>query len=225
MLRNCSSLNLATGFEGIDTTLVKSMGSMLRGLTTTPAPPDITGFNFSNTTSLNSFMLDANSMLTPPDFTGVDTSKVVSFKYAFGDWDSMTTTPNMSDISTISATSTYAMMRSWSSMTSPPDIGHFNMTKVTDIGDMCRNWTSMGEVDVDIDLWNVVAVTTAVSFLQDTTLTTACYDRVLIAWDLLTLDPALTSINFGNSKYSTSAAAAHASLLTKVGELLDGGPE
>ena len=72
----------------------------------------------------------------------------------------------------------------------------------------------MGAIDIPIDTWNIGAVTTMTDMLLNTTLTTACYDRTLIAWAAQTVQPNVP-VHFGNSTYTLGgvAEAARNSLL------------
>jgi hypothetical protein len=86
---------------------------------------------------------------------------------------------------------------------------------------MFRNW-GLPEIDIGIDQWNVSNIEDFNLFLHNTTLTTACYDRVLVAWSAQTLANT-TDIHFGNSKYSDVQAHADMVAAANEYEIIDGG--
>ena len=110
-------------------------------------------------------------------------------------------------------------------------IGSWNVANVTDMDIMLRS-TAFNQ---DISNWNIVKVSTATNFLQqNTALSTANYDALLIGWEATlqsahsggsgyTLTP---SWHFGSAKYTDggAAATARASLISNFNwSITDGG--
>lgn len=119
------------------------------------------------------------------------------------------------------------MFNGMTQMTSPPLLSELDMTQATTVSSMLRNWAAAGEVDLPIDTWAMPNCTDYSNFLLQTTLTTECYDMVLVAWanNTITAD---TGINFGYSKYTPGGAAEAArdaiNLMISPGVITDGGP-
>ena len=79
--------------------------------------------------------------------------------------------------------------------------------------------------DQDLSSWNVTGVNSMGGLLQDSTLSTANYDALLIAWDAQGAMSYSGTVNFGGSKYTLGgeAEAARTSLIAKWGGITDGG--
>jgi hypothetical protein len=108
-------------------------------------------------------------------------------------------------------------------MTSAPTgMENLNAATTSIVYKMLSNWSSAGEVDIGIDQWDVGAIENFGSFLSNTTLTTACYDRVLAAWSQQTLVNT-TTVDMGNSKYSDVQAHADMQAAANGYEIIDGG--
>jgi len=152
-----------------------------------------------------------------------DTSSVTNMNNMMLNWTAMTTPPDLSNVDTSSVTNMASMMYNWTAMTTPPDLSNVDTSSVTNMAHMMRNWTSMGAIDIPIDTWNIGLVTDMTNMLSGTTLTTACYDRTLIAWEAQ--GTSNVTAHFGNSKYTAGGAAetARTALTGRGWVITDGG--
>jgi len=147
-----------------------------------------------------------SSLIIAPDLSWLDTTNVTNLSGCLSYWSALLTPPNLDSFVTSSATMLYDMMSGWEAMLTPPDVSSFDTSNVTGMDWMMDYWTAMGEIDIDIDLFDITSLTSADSMLNGTTLTTACYDRVLIAWAAQVVKPNVT-VHFGSSKYTSGGAA------------------
>ena len=112
-------------------------------------------------------------------------------------------------------------------------IGSWDVSNVTQMQGIL---TFCNSFDQDLSGWKLTGINTFSNVNAILTqaigsfgLSTANYDALLIAWDAYSYPsmPAGSTFNFGSSQYSASpsaAATAHASLITKWGGIIDGGP-
>ena len=209
-----TSLNLS----GIDTSNVVSFFSTFhdcQDLTTL----DVSGFNTSSATGMTNMFAECAG-LTSLNLSSFDTSGVFSFNGMFKECSNLSSL-NLSSFDTSSAINMSAMFKDTGSL-SAIDVSGFDTSSVTNFSQMFR---VTGATDVRCDLFDISAATNLVHFLQGSTLTTARYDAVLIAWDSQTVTSGLTT-HFGNSQFTSGGAAeaARTSLISNDGwTISDGG--
>tara|TARA_R110002167_G_scaffold314374_1_gene520054 strand:- start:416 stop:1321 length:906 start_codon:yes stop_codon:yes gene_type:complete len=100
-------------------------------------------------------------------------------------------------------------------------IGAWDMSLVTDCAFMCLNASNFNE---DISGWNVSNITDFNQAFAGTSMSTANYDALLIAWAPQTVNSFMFGI--GSTKYTPGGAAeaARATLVSKGWTIIDGGP-
>lgn len=140
---------------------------------------------------------------------------------------SMVSPPDLSTFDMPLLTNPSYMLKDLATATSPPDLSWItpaSSAKFTTLADMLDGWVSMPEIDLPIDTWNVEKVTTFVNFCRKTKLTTACYNRVLIAWAAQNLI-ATTNMDFSLCTWSgVDAGAARDVINGKItGIIIDAG--
>lgn len=111
-------------------------------------------------------------------------------------------------------------------VTPPKNLEALKGSLITTLKRAFRNWTSMGEFYIPLQLFDVSSCTSFEGMLQNSQLTTACYDLVLLAWAEQTLLPQSVAMHFGNSTYTGGGevAAARATIETMIGQvIIDGG--
>ena len=146
----------------------------------------------------------------------------------------------------VSSVTNMSVMFAYSGLNQP--IGTWNVSNVTDINQMFEksafdqslsawntsNVTNMGRIfnniskvrnNIDVSGWDVSQVTSLFFFANGTTLSTANYDALLIAWDAQGAMSYSGTVPFGNSVYTLGGAAeaARTSLISKWGAITDGG--
>ena len=209
-----TSLNLS----GISTTSVTSFFSTFhdcRALTTL----NVSSFDTSSATGMTNMFAEC-AALTSLDVSNFDTTGVFSFSGMFKECSDLASI-NLTSFDTSSAINMSAMFKNTGSL-SAIDVSGFDTSSVTNFSQMFR---AIGATDVRCDLFDVSAATDFSNFLQGSTLTTARYDAVLIAWDGQTVNSGLT-ISFGNSQFTSGGAAeaARTSLINNDGwTIADGG--
>jgi len=127
-------------------------------------------------------------------------------------------------------TDMFEMFKSQTGFNQP--IGTWNVGKVTNMVSMFQYCFSFNQSLAGWNLAGLNAASSLDSFLYGTGISTANYDATLIAWNNNKLVAANGVANwrtdlrpyFGNSKYSTAAAAARAALVTYGWTITDGGP-
>lgn len=177
-LNNTQSLTVLN-LHGLRTEDSTDFANMFYNLTSMVDQYNITGLNFSNGLDFSSFMRNWPLCLIGPDFSQFDFTRGETFNQFMDNWGSMVTPPNLDNVVTANATTIFAMI---------------------------RGWISAGEVDIGLDTWDIRNVTNMAGLASNTTLTTACYDRTLIAWSQLPVKPDVI-VDFGNSKYTPGEAA------------------
>jgi surface protein len=103
------------------------------------------------------------------------------------------------------------------------DIGGWDVSNVTDMQHM---FDGAAAFDQDLGAWNVSKVTDMLGMFSGVTLSTANYDSLLQGWSQLSLESEV-SFDAGESKYSSDAAAARATLTEAPNNwvISDGGQE
>jgi len=102
-------------------------------------------------------------------------------------------------------------------------IGVWDTSNITNINNMFRKNNSA--FDQDLSNWDVTSITAAVGFMQDSGISTANYDAILIGWAAQSITNAV-SIDFGSSQYTLGGAAetARNTLVSTYGwTIVDGG--
>jgi len=126
-------------------------------------------------------------------------------------WSSITSPPDLSFITLSNATAVSYMMFGWSSCTTPPDMSNFTPSNCTNFVQMMGGWSAMGEIDIPIDTWDISKALDMTNMLAGSALTTACYDRTLIA------DVALKTAEFewmtAKARYDEALAALSKALV------------
>ena len=209
MLTGLTALLAPPDLSNFNTVSVLNMSGMLRTWTIMLTPPDLTNFNTSNVTDMSNMMMEWDAMTIPPDLSGFNTGNVTTMNRMMYDWGAMLTPPDLTSFNTSNVTDMAYMMAYWPVMTIPPDLSGFDTSKVTTMDHMMIGWNSMGEIDIAIDTWDITSLLNAVYMLLGVTLTTACYDRTLIAWAAQAYQSNV-SAHFGNSRYTAGGAAESA---------------
>ena len=232
--RGCSNLDIsATDIPTISTTTLSSSFYACSSLTT----PDFSRWDTSSVTNMfNTFAgcILFNSLLN------WDTSSVTIMQYMFQNctsfnqplnWDTSSVT-NMSLMfqgassfnqllgwDTSSVTNMSTMFKDCTSFNQPLN---WNTSNVTDMTSMLRN---AGDFDQNISAFDINQVSSFNNFMFGSTLSTANYDALLIAWDAQGAMSYSGTVNFGGSQYTAGGAAeaARTSLISKWGGIIDGG--
>tara|TARA_R110000824_G_scaffold370046_1_gene559559 strand:+ start:2725 stop:3522 length:798 start_codon:yes stop_codon:yes gene_type:complete len=97
----------------------------------------------------------------------------------------------------------------------------WDMSNITDASYMLRGTRNYNE---DVSGWDVSNITNMNSIFKDTSMTTANYDALLIAWAPQTVNSGV-SFGIGSTQYTAggAAAAARATLVSKGWTIADGG--
>ena len=113
--------------------------------------------------------------------------------------------------------------RGCSSMVSPV-FNNWDTSTITSMGGCFRVIGSLPLLD--ISGWQVTQVTAFNNFLSGSELSTALYDKTLIAWAAQGTMSFSGTMNFGDSKYTSGGAAetARTDLIEEFGAISDGGP-
>jgi len=242
--------SLANGFRGYTGTSlplpsdlpsgVTNLAAMFRGATALVTPPDVSGWDVSNCTSLW-YCFDSCSKITSPfDVSTWDVSKVTDLTHTFQGWVACTTPPDVSTWNVGAVTDLYWTFNGLAS-TTPPDVSGWNVSNVTNMAATFRvggftsppdvsGWNTvkvqtmrqvfqgLGSLDIPADNWSIAGVTTPSSFdnmFLGTTLPTARYDALLTKWEAQAVKPVGANFHGGSSKYTaapSAAATARASL-------------
>jgi len=101
-------------------------------------------------------------------------------------------------------------------------LNSWNVSGVTRMDSMFRNASAFNQ---PLNSWDINQVSNFSNFLTSSSLSTANYDALLIAWDSQGAMSYSGTVNFGNSQYTLGGAAAVArtSLIIKWGGIIDGG--
>jgi surface protein len=176
--------------------------------------PDFSAWNVSSVTNV-SRMFDRSSF--NGNIISWDVSNVTrmdwmffsntSFNQNIGGWD-------------VSSVTNMSRMFERSSFNQP--IGDWTTTSLTNCFYMFYFNTVFNQ---NIGNWDVNQVTNFSTFMNSTTLSTANYDALLIAWDAQGAMSYSGTVNFGSSQYTSGGAAeaARTSLIAKWGGIVDGG--
>jgi surface protein len=202
----------------------------------------------TTTTMLSIF--DRCSSLTTADFSKWDVSTVTSLRGAFcraTNFNGNLSGWNVSNVENFGVSQNFAGtfelsgfngdLSSWSIKAGASMIKMFSQSQFKNAS--ANNWAISGAVnlrlafrliplvnDVDISGWNVSQAIDLYGIFNGTKLTTANYDKLLIAWDAQGAMTYSGTVDFGTSKYTAGGAAqaARTSLITKWGGITDGGP-
>lgn len=183
-------------------------------------PSGISGWNVSSVTNFgNAF--GSTSPAVIPDITSWDTSNATTLSSMF-----ISSTFNQ-DISGWTLNPALTSLYSMFSFGTPfnQDITGWNVSNITDFSQIFRDNTAINQ---DFSTWDISSATTLWRMFDNvTTLSTANYDAMLIAWEALG-PPINLSTHFGTTQYTkapSAAATAHASLLSTYNwTIIDGGP-
>lgn len=152
--------------------------------------------------SLNSWQLDSAEVLA------FMFQNATSFNGDITLWD----TSNVSDF--------YGMFRGNTSFNQ--DIGGWNLANATNLSEMFKD--NAGVFDQNISSWNLENVTELDRMFENSGLSQANYDALLIGWSAQNVQPNV-DLDAGSSQYSTGAATTARSNLTGTDNwsILDGG--
>jgi surface protein len=87
------------------------------------------------------------------------------------------------------------------------DVSTWNTSSAVSMDRMFRSCTSL--VGLDPSGWDVSEVTNGIDFARSVTISTADYNATLVNWEAQSVQNNV-SVNFGDSEYSLSSAAATA---------------
>ena len=210
IFRGCSNLDIsATDIPTISTTTLSSSFNACSSLTT----PDFSRWDTSSVT--NMFNTFAGCSLFN-SFLNWDTSSVTNMSAMF---QNCTSFNQLLSWDTSSVTSMNAMFYLATSFNQPLN---WDTSNVTDMTSMLR---IVSNFDQDISAFDINQVSGFNNFMLGSTLSTANYDALLIAWDAQGAMSYSGTVNFGGSQYTAGGAAeaAHISLEAKWGTIIDGG--
>ena len=202
------------------------------------------------TTTTMHNIFDRCSSLTTADFSKWDVSTVTSLRGAFSratNFNGNLSGWNVSNVENFGVSQNFSGtfessgfngdLSSWSIKAGASMIKMFSQSQFKNAS--ANNWAISGAVnlrlafrliplvnDVDISGWNVSQAIDLYGIFNGTKLTTANYDKLLIAWDAQGAMTYSGTVDFGTSKYTAGGAAqaARTSLITKWGGITDGGP-
>ena len=103
-------------------------------------------------------------------------------------------------------------------------IGQWDVSKATDMSAMfSTNVNQSNRFNINLKDWDISAVTVAEEFMNGRSFTTEVYDEILVDWQANAHQNNVT-IDFGDSQFSTAAAAAaRATFITQGWTITDGG--
>jgi len=169
---------------------------------------DFTGMSLSTSVSLNLERLFINntSLASVIGFNTINTEKVTSTVDMFRN-----TVLESIDMSGMDFTSCTSFLRMFFIISELDDVNVTNMLLNTSSNvNMTQMFQGHGLCDIiGLDTWDVSKVNTFNAFMSGTTITTVEYDKLLIAYNNLTLT-ANVPANFGSSKYTGGGAVATA---------------
>jgi len=240
MFRSCTSLT-TPNFSAWDLSSVTNFSSMFSSASFFNG--NIGSWNVSNVTNMSNMFFGATSF--NQNIGGWDVSSVTNmfgmfwvanaFNGNIGNWD-VSGVLNMGrmlagvtsfnqDISgwdVSSVTNMFAIFQGTTSFNQ--NIGSWNVGNVTAMDSMFQGAKSFNQ---NISSWDINQVNNFTNFMTGVTLSTANYDALLVDWDAQGAMSYSGTVNFGNSKYSLgnpAVVAARASLVSKWGGIIDGGP-
>ena len=141
----CSNL---AAFEGGITSDVTDMSSMFEGATS--ANPDVSNWNVSSVTDMRAMFSGVTN--ANPDVSDWDVSAVTDMSFMF--YQATSADPDVSDWDVSAVTDMSFMF--YQATSANPDVSDWNVSVVTDMSNMFRNATS---ADPDVSDWNVSEVT------------------------------------------------------------------
>jgi len=167
------------------------------------------------------------------DMNNWDTSGVDGMAFMFSSAEVFDSPIGTWDVSGVTTMNNMFAGNNANPMAFNQSIGSWDVTAVTDMSNIMTRCNSF---DQDLSGWKL----TGINFFNNVGpiitqaigsfgLSTANYDALLVGWDAYSYPsmPAGSTFNFGSSQYSaapSAAATAHASLITKWGGIIDGGP-
>jgi len=209
--------------SGFDTGLVESMANMWSGCTGMTSAPDTSGWNVGNVENFSLFMNNCAFMVTAPDTSNWDTAKATNIAQMFRSNTRMEECPDVSGWDTGEVLDMSFAFSSCSGMLTAPVVSGWDTAKCLSFRETFRLLTAAGTVDIAADTWDVGAGANFTNMFYQTTLSTACYDRILAAWALLTLNSGQT-FHGGNSTYTDAASRLVLTDPPNSWSITDGGP-
>lgn len=176
---------------------------------------DLSGFDFTSTASLFSMFISCTNFNR--DISMWDVSGITNFGSMFTSCSRFNQPIGVWDMS--SATRIDGIFNSATDFNKPLP---WNTSSITNMTSTLRVMTSF---DQDISSWDINQVSSFNLFMLGTTISTANYDALLIAWDAQGAMAYSGTVNFGSSQYTSGGAAeaARTSLIAKWGGITDGG--
>jgi len=194
-----------------DTSSVKSMYAMFMGARA--FDQDIGSWDTSSVTDMRNMFKGASAF--DQDIGGWDTSSVTdiyamfafanAFNQDIGDWN----TSSVMDM----------LLMFYYASAFNQDIGDWNTSSVTN---MDRMFAGASAFDQNLGEWDVTALTNAEDMFNNTALSTANYDALLIGWDAQTLQFNVT-FSGGNSTYCFGEDARQNMIDNDNWDITDGG--
>ena len=197
--------------ESWDVSNVTDMGHMFSGAAS--FNQDIGAWDISNVTDMSSMFGEAYSF--NQDVGAWDVSSVTTMGGMFGLSESFNHDIGAWDVSNV--TNMSGMFRGASSFNQ--DIGAWNVSNVTAMPSMFHGATSFNQ---DIGTWDISNVTDMAFMFNDSGLSTANYDRLLIGWAELDLNTGLT-FGAGGIQYCTGKSSREHLVETYDWTINDGG--
>jgi len=232
--RGCNNLDVsATDIPTISTTTFASSFNNCSSLTT----PDFSSWDTSSVTNMFNTFAGCSSFNSALNW---DTSSVTTMSSMFKscssfdqtlNWDTSSVTtmaamfqscPSFNQLLSWDTSNVTAMNHMFFNATTFNQPLTWNVSSVTNMTSMLRSCTAF---DQDISAFDINQVSSFNNFMLASTLSTANYDSLLIAWDAQGAMAFSGTVNFGGSQYTSGGAAetARTSLIAKWGGIVDGG--
>ena len=220
LFRNCFGITTPPVTTNWDVSSCLTFRDMFRDCSGMTTPPDT---SLWVTTVLDQViaMFRGSGITSPPDVSGWDMSVCTTFREMFRDCSDLASPPDVSGWDTGACLTFDNMFRSCTSMTTAPDVSLWDTAACGSFAIMFLNCVFD---TVEVDQWDISALTDASSMFQGGTLTTTKYNEILVAWEAQAPN---TGVPFhgGGSTHSGAGTTARDSLTgTYTWSITDGGP-